>query len=172
MAEVFIGSLMLVPYNFAPKGFAFCQGQILAIAPNSALFSLLGTTYGGNGITNFALPDLRGRITNSSGQAPGLQNYDLGQADGEENHTLVLSEMPAHNHQVFGSGLNATVSQANGNALANGSKIYNNANPPLNATLNPKAAGPAGGSQSHQNTMPTLTLNWIIAVQGIFPQRP
>src|SRR5437588_3232683 len=108
MSEPFIAEIRIVPYNFAPRGWAFCNGQILAISQNTALFSLLGTTYGGNGQTTFALPDLQGRIAISSGQAPGLQNYDLGQAEGEENHTLLSSEMPAHTHQVFGSGLNAT----------------------------------------------------------------
>jgi len=171
MSDVFLGSLMLVPYDFAPRGFAFCQGQLLSISQNTALFSLLGTTYGGDGKVTFALPDLRGRVAISSGQGPGLQDYVLGESSGEENHTLSLGEMPQHTHQVFGSGLNGTASTANGNAFANGQKIYNNANPTQNAQLNPNAAGPAGNSAPHENTMPTLTLNWIIAMQGIFPSR-
>lgn len=171
MAQVFLGSLMLVPYNFAPTGFAFCSGQLLSIAQNTALFSLLGTTYGGDGKSTFALPDLQGRVPISAGQGPGLSLYDLGQEGGTETHTLIQSEMPLHTHQVHAAGLNGNVSSANGNVLANGQKIYENANPTLNAQLNPGAAGIAGGSLPHENMMPTLTLNWIIAMQGIFPAR-
>ena len=96
--DPFLGQLMLVPYNFAPRGWAFCNGQIMSIAQNTALFSLLGTTYGGNGQTTFALPDLRGRVAVSAGQGPGLQNYSLGEIAGSENVTLISSQMPAHTH--------------------------------------------------------------------------
>ena len=98
MSEPFLGQIMLVPYNFAPRGWAFCAGQILPISQNTALFSLLGTTYGGNGQTTFALPDLRGRVPNSSGQGPGLANYDLGQVGGFESITLTTNAIPAHSH--------------------------------------------------------------------------
>jgi microcystin-dependent protein len=100
MSEPFIGQIILVPYNFAPRGWAFCNGQLLPIAQNTALFSLLGTTFGGNGQTTFALPDLRGRVPISSGQGPGLQDYDLGQVGGSETQTLTVSEMPIHTHQL------------------------------------------------------------------------
>ena len=98
MSEPFLGQIILVPYNFAPRGWAFCNGQILPIAQNTALFSLLGTTYGGNGQTTFALPDLRGRVAISSGQGPGLSNYDLGQVGGTETETLTINQMPMHAH--------------------------------------------------------------------------
>src|SRR6185503_17212020 len=100
MSEPFLGMIIIVPYNFAPRGWAFCNGQILPIAQNTALFSLLGTTFGGNGQTTFALPDLRGRVPNSSGQGPGLSSYDLGQVGGVESETLTINQLPAHNHQV------------------------------------------------------------------------
>src|ERR1044071_8835547 len=100
MSEPFLGQLLTVPYNFSPRGWAFCNGQILPIAQNTALFSLLGTTYGGNGQTTFALPDLRGRAAISSGQGPGLQSYDLGQVGGVENTTLNINQMPQHFHTV------------------------------------------------------------------------
>ena len=101
--DPFLGQLMLVPYNFAPRGWAFCNGQIMSIAQNTALFSLLGTTYGGNGQTTFALPDLRGRVAVSAGQGPGLQNYSLGEIAGSETVTLISSQMPAHTHLVGAS---------------------------------------------------------------------
>src|SRR5215475_4971153 len=100
MSEPFLGQIMLVPYNFAPRGWAFCNGQLLSISQNTALFSLLGTTYGGNGQTTFALPDLRGRVPLSSGQGPGLSNYNLGQSGGQETVTLTGNQMPAHQHAI------------------------------------------------------------------------
>src|SRR5215218_1600346 len=100
MSEPYLGQIYLVPYNFAPRGFAFCQGQILSISQNSALFSLLGTTYGGNGTTTFALPDLRGRVPNGSGTGPGLAPYSLGQQSGVESVTLAPSQMPLHSHTL------------------------------------------------------------------------
>lgn len=175
MSEPFIGQLMLVPYNFAPQGWAFCQGQILSIAQNTALFSLLGTTYGGNGQTTFALPDLRGRVPVSSGQGPGLSNYSLGQVSGSENTTLLTTNMPAHTHTAT-AALNANSGPANdslpnGNFLAEGS-IYNSSS---NATMNSNAVAvslsPAGGNQPFNNVQPILALNWVIALQGIFPSR-
>src|SRR5215211_5023310 len=101
MSEPFIGQIMLVPYNFAPRGWAFCQGQIMSIAQNTALFSLLGTTYGGNGQTTFALPDLQGRFPNGAGQGPGLSSYTLGQVAGAESVTLTQQQMPLHTHQLM-----------------------------------------------------------------------
>src|ERR1043165_1096640 len=100
MSEPFLGMIIIVPYNFSPRGWAFCNGQILPIAQNTALFSLLGTTFGGNGQTTFALPDLRGRVSNSSGQGPGLSSYDLGQVGGTESETMTINQMPGHNHMV------------------------------------------------------------------------
>ena len=171
MADVFLGSLILVPFDFAPRGFALCQGQLLPISQNTALFSLLGTSYGGDGRTTFALPDLRGRVPVSTGQGPGLQPYTLGQTGGEETVTLTSDQMPAHTHS-FNAGIvpPITTSTAAGNVLGQGAKIYTTGTTP-NAKMSPGALAATGGSQSHENRMPTLTMNWIIATQGIFPSR-
>lgn len=172
MSEPFLGQLLLVPYNFAPRGWAFCNGQILPIAQNTALFSLLGTTYGGNGQTTFALPDLRGRCALSAGQGPGLSSYDLGQVSGQETVTLTVNTMPAHNHAPLtiqasaGTKLNAV--PANNNL--GGAMIYTNA--ALDSTLTPGGStGNTGGSQPHNNMQPYLVLNYCIALEGIFPSR-
>jgi microcystin-dependent protein len=171
--EVYLGQLLLVPYNFAPRGFAFCQGQILSISQNTALFALLGTTYGGNGQTTFALPDLRGRIPVGQGQGPGLQPYDLGQMDGEEAITLTLTEIPAHSHAVKGSPLPADVSQVSAAAPAGtGSlNLYAPGSSSPNANLHPNTVAVSGNGLPHENRMPFLSLNWIIALNGNFPAR-
>ena len=202
MSEPFIGQIMLVPYNFAPRGWAFCNGQLLPIAQNTALFSLLGTTYGGNGQTTFALPDLRGRVPISSGQGPGLGNYDLGQVGGSESVTLTTSQMPAHTHQLPAHTHQAqahthqvtalTDSASTGiptnNLPASASRGTNYYAPPsANTTtmaptmiqsggaLDTASAQPviqaAGSSQPFDNSMPFLTLNYCIALEGIFPSR-
>ncbi len=167
--DPFLGQLMLVPYNFAPRGWAFCNGQIMSIAQNTALFSLLGTTYGGNGQTTFALPDLRGRAALSAGQGPGLQNYNLGEMAGSESVTLISSQMPAHSHLV---GASTGSAQATPDGAFPGSdgntQIYDLA---ASTTMNPQMIQPAGGSQAHENRQPYLVLNYIIALQGIFPTR-
>jgi microcystin-dependent protein len=173
MASVFLGSLMCVPYNFAPAGFAFCRGQLMPISQNTALFSLLGTTYGGDGKSTFALPDLQGRVSISSGQGPGLQLYDLGEMFGEETVTLLQSEIPLHTHQVFGTNQPATTAQPGSGLLGPAPvSMYNTSLPSLDATLSFSALSVAGGSLPHENRMPYLTLNWIIALSGIFPSRP
>jgi microcystin-dependent protein len=162
---------MWVPYNFAPKGWAFCNGQILPIAQNTALFSLLGTTYGGNGTSNFALPDMQGRVQINAGQGAGLSNYDLGQSGGEETHTLLESEMPMHTHQIQVDANVATQTTPSGNILAQSAtgKLYGNT---ATATMAPGALVPQGSGLPHNNMMPYTTLNCIIALQGIFPARP
>jgi microcystin-dependent protein len=170
MSDPFLGELKLFPYNFAPRGWAFCNGQILSIAQNTALFSLLGTTYGGNGQTTFALPDLRGRVPISAGQGPGLSNYSLGQVGGTETETLLIQQMPMHTHLVQASTGDATTSQPGGNVLAAvGGGAY--AAPPTDATMAPNMIATSGGSQPHNNVSPYLTLNWCIALAGIFPSR-
>ena len=121
MSEPFLGQIMLVGFNFAPVGWALCNGQILSITQNTALFSLLGTTYGGNGTTTFALPDLRGRAAVGFGQGPGLSNYDLGQSTGTETVTLTVGQMPAHNHMVAANAANGNVSSPSGADLAQSS---------------------------------------------------
>jgi microcystin-dependent protein len=180
-AEPFIGELLLWAGNFAPRGYALCAGQLLSISQNTALFSILGTTYGGNGTSNFALPDLRGRITVGFGQGPGLSFYNLGQFGGEELHQLDTQEMPLHQHAVNAvingqsNGTNipgsavllATAYAAEtGNPLA---PFYSSAAPTL--TMNAAAVGAAGSNQAHENRMPFLTLNWCIALTGVFPSR-
>ena len=167
--EPFLGQLMLVPYNFAPQGWAFCNGQIMSIAQNSALFSLLGTTYGGNGQTTFALPDLRGRVAISAGQGPGLQNYSLGEVAGSESITLISTQMPAHTHLVGASTGSAQATPDNAFPGSDTStQIYDLA---ASTTMNPQMIQPAGGSQPHENRQPYLVLNYIIALQGIYPSR-
>lgn len=169
MSEPFLGQLVLVPYNFAPKGWALCNGQLLPINQNTALFALLGTTYGGDGRVTFALPDLRGRVPLSSGQGPNLENYALGQAGGAERVTLTAAQMPAHSHPLNVRTGRPEQSNPEGNLLANDS---NYSSKPANAAADETAIGTAGSGQPHENRPPYLTLNWIIAVEGIFPSRP
>jgi microcystin-dependent protein len=173
MSEPFLGQIILVPYNFAPRGWAFCNGQLLSIAQNTALFSLLGTTYGGNGQTTFALPDLRGRVPISSGQSPGLQNYDLGQVGGAESQTLTASQMPMHNHSVQALTDAVTTSSPTSNFLGTaprGANLY--APPSANTTqMSPQMIAAAGGSQPFDIRDPYLTLNYCIALEGVFPSR-
>lgn len=157
--------------NFAPRDYAFCQGQILPIAQNTALFSLLGTTYGGNGQTTFALPDLRGRVPVQQGQGPGLSSYSLGQTGGAENVTLNVSQMPAHSHAATtnaNAGGGGDTSPTN-NFLAGDNQYSNVSNTQMNANTVQIAA--AGNSQPHTNLQPFLAINFIIALQGIFPSR-
>jgi microcystin-dependent protein len=172
MSDPFLGQILLVPYNFAPRGWAFCQGQILSIAQNTALFSLLGTTYGGNGQTTFALPDLRGRFPNGSGQGPGLSNYSLGQMSGTESVTLTPQQMPLHTHQLMAYSEDGNQGNPNPHVLATAGGSpppYSNQMP--NVQMASAAIGNAGGSQPFQALPPYLTLNYIIALQGIFPSR-
>lgn len=167
MSSPFIGQIMMVGFNFAPRGWAFCDGQLLPIAQNQALFALLGTTYGGNGTTTFALPDLRGRVPIHKDQGPGLSNYSLGQMGGAERVTLTTNEMPTHSHSINASTNEATDTQPTGKYLATGNAYTNTAN----TTMNSNAAALTGGNQSHENRQPFLVINFVIALQGIFPSR-
>jgi len=173
MSEPFIGEIILFAGNFAPRGWALCQGQLLSIAQNTALFSILGTTYGGDGVTTFALPDLRGRVPVGQGQGPGLSNYVLGEQSGSENVTLIITEIPAHNHMVNcvnGDGDKQTpVSNLLANDGSGAANPYSSLSP--SGQMNPLAIQPAGGSQPHNNLQPYLGLNYIIAMEGIFPSR-
>src|SRR5882724_8079483 len=174
MSSPFVAEIRMFGGNFAPKGWATCNGQLLPISQNTALFSLLGTTYGGNGTTTFALPDLQGRIPIGQGQGPGLEIYDLGQISGEESVLLTLPELPAHNHSIKGSPLAATVSQVSGNAPSNTGAdllLYAAGSASMNANLNPQTLQISGVGTPHENRMPVLTLNWVIALQGLFPAR-
>src|ERR1044072_3443598 len=172
MSEPFLGMIIIVPYNFAPRGWAFCNGQILPIAQNTALFSLLGITFGGNGQRTFALPDLRGRVSNSSGQAPVLSSYDLGQVGGTESETLTINQMPSHNHIANATSGDGTSSKPEGRFVANSgtSTIYADAIA-QSVPLGVQTIGNTGGSQPFSTLQPYLTLNYCIALEGIFPSR-
>lgn len=170
--EPFIGQIAFVPYNFAPKNWAECDGQLLPISQNTALFSLLGTTYGGNGQTNFALPDMRGRRVVDDGQGPGLQNYLVGGNGGQESVTLSTAQLPAHNHTINAVTADGNESSPTGNVPANTKildKEYSSATP--NTTMKNTIVGNTGGNQPHENRSPYLVLKCIIALQGIFPSR-
>ena len=170
--EAFLGEIRMFAGNFAPKGWAFCQGQILPIAQNQALFALLGTTYGGDGRTTFALPDLRGRAPVGFGQGLGLSNKDLGQQFGSETVTLTTAQMPAHSHTV-----NAVTTEGNQNLPTNSlpantktlDKEYSDAN--ANTTMKATMVNPTGGNQPFGVSQPSLGVNFIIALQGVFPSR-
>lgn len=172
MAEPFIGEIKLVPYNFAPRGWAFCNGQILSIAQNTALFSLLGTTYGGNGQTTFALPDLQGRIVVHRGQGPGLSDYVMGEVAGVENVTIDATTLPAHTHtfQVNNAGATGTVAGGFVPAVSTGTvgNVYGTA---AGGNMPAQSLSTVGSGQPHTNLQPYLTLNYCIALEGIFPQR-
>jgi microcystin-dependent protein len=176
MSEPFLAEIVMFAGNFAPRGWAFCQGQILSIAQNTALFSLLGTTFGGNGQTTFALPDLRGRVPVGTGQGPGLPRVDLGQVAGEPTHTLIITEMPAHNHSAQAAGNSNAGNSTNpsGNTWAsstNRDNVYVNAAPNGPMASNTVTVGISGGSQPHNNMQPYLGINFIIAIEGIYPSR-
>jgi microcystin-dependent protein len=164
MSEPFLSEIKIVSFNFAPKGWALCNGQLLPINQNQALFSLLGTTYGGNGQTTFALPDLRGRIPIHFGQS-----FTLGQVGGQEAHTLTMQEMAAHSHIFSASDAAPNQGSPAGNIWANNSSAYSSASPDV--AMNAASISNAGGSQPHVNVQPFLVLNFIIALQGIFPSR-
>ena len=165
MSEPFIAEIRMVAFTFAPRGWALCDGQLLPINQNQALFSILGTTYGGNGTTTFALPDLRGR----SPVHPGSEN-SLGGLGGEENHTLFSTEMPGHTHQAAGDAASASVSTPTGNVwAASGNNPFSSSAP--DTTMNPASVGVTGGSQPHANQQPYLVVNFVIALVGIFPSR-
>src|SRR6188768_2251323 len=175
MADPFVAEIRIFPFNFAPKGWAWCDGQLLPLSQNTALFSLLGTTYGGDGQSNFALPDLQGRAPMHPGQGPGLSLHDLGETGGSDTVTLLESEIPAHTHQINAS---------NGAADEEGSKqpaglmpgkqqganqMYTAFAAPV--AMSPNALAPAGGDHPHNNMMPYLTCKFCIALQGVFPPR-
>jgi microcystin-dependent protein len=173
MADPFVAEIRIFPFNFAPKGWAWCDGQLLPLSQNTALFSLLGTTYGGNGKSNFALPDLQGRAPMHPGQGPGLSLHDLGETGGSETVTLLESEIPAHSHALNAQGPPGDTNLPGGNVFARtvGATPYL---PPAGAPLilmSPNALAPAGGDQPHNNLQPYLTFYFCIALQGVFPPR-
>ncbi len=174
MSTPFVGQIGLFAFNFAPTGWAFAAGQILPLSQNTALFSLLGTTYGGDGRSNFALPNLtNGRTPLQVGQGPGLTLYDLGEAGGVETVTLLLSEIPAHTQLIGTVNANATYPAPAQALLANSNSVhpYLPGTTTLNQKLSPNAISAAGGSQPHENRQPYLALNFCIALQGVYPPR-
>src|SRR3954470_5853230 len=172
MTDQFVAEIRMFPFNFPPTGWAFCDGQILPISQNTALFSLLGTVYGGNGQSTFALPDLRGAVPMHQGQSAGTSTRVLGETSGSDTVTLLTSEMPLHDHSLTVSTQTATARQPAGQYFASGSGVsaYNSAQP-QSTNLDPQFLPTAGGSQPHNNMQPSLVLNFCIALQGVFPPR-
>lgn len=169
MADPFVAEIRIFPFNFAPKGWAFCDGQILPISQNTALFSLLGTTYGGDGKVTFALPNLQGHAAMHPGQGQGLSLRDLGQIGGAETVTLLLSEMPVHSHNVLTTNEDGNNIQPSGRYIGRGNAMFTP--PAALGTLASQTVAPAGGGLPHNNLQPYLTLNFCIALQGVFPPR-
>ena len=172
MADPFVAEIRIFPFTFAPKGWAFCNGQLLPISQNTALFSLVGTTYGGDGKSTFALPNLQGSAPMHPGQGPGLSLHDLGESGGSESVTLLTSELPVHTHSVSGSNGPANLqAPAADRVLGRANNNVYLDNPSNLVPLAPEALAPAGGDLPHNNMQPYLTLNFCIALQGVFPQR-
>jgi microcystin-dependent protein len=174
MSNPFLAEIRIFPFNFAPKGWAFCDGQILPLSQNTALFSLLGTTYGGDGKSNFALPNLQGCAPMQQGQGPGLSLRDLGETSGEQAVTLLQTEMPSHSHGVQAQSGAGTLVPPTSNAWAvPGAQRNLNQYAPsgTNVQMSPFATSISGGNLPHNNMMPYLTLNYCIALQGVFPPR-
>jgi len=170
-AQAILGEIYLVPYNFSPKGFADCNGQLLSISQNTALFSLLGTTYGGDGKSTFALPDLRDRVPVGAGQGPGLSDYVEGQSGGESSHILTYAEMPYHNHALMADSGGGTSAHAQGNVFARRADRVPVYAATSSTTASVSAIGMTGGGSAHNNLQPYLGLKYIIALQGVYPAR-
>ena len=171
--DPFVAEIRIFPFNFPPKGWAFCDGQILPLSQNTALFSLLGTTYGGDGKSNFALPNMQGNAPMHPGQGPGLSLHDLGETGGSEIVTLLESEIPSHSHSQMANTTTASKSLPTNNSFAKGAALKPYLGP-AGATLvnmSDQAIAPAGGDQPHNNMQPYLTLNFCIALQGVYPPR-
>jgi len=173
MADPFVAEIRIFPFNFAPKGWAWCDGQLLPLSQNTALFSLLGTTYGGDGKSNFALPDVQGRSVMHPGQGPGLSLHDLGETGGSETVTLLESEIPVHPHTLRATNTTGDNPLPGGNILARpGSTTIYQQNSSANlVAMAPEALAPAGGDQPHNNMQPYLTFYYNIALQGVYPPR-
>ena len=173
--DPFVAEIRIFPFNFAPKGWAFCDGQILPLSQNTALFSLLGTTYGGDGKSNFALPNMQGNAPMHPGQGPGLSLHDLGETGGSDTVSLLESEIPSHSHAMMASSDSAdnfvpAAAIMLAKPLGRGNNLFATTATPLVA-MNDNALAPAGGDQPHNNLQPYLTLNFCIALQGVYPPR-
>ena len=173
MPDPFIGQIMPVGFGFAARGWATCDGQIMAISQNQALFSLLGTTFGGDGRSTFALPDLRGRVAVHVGNGPGLSNYSWGQKGGSETVTLNTNQMPSHNHTVnctsTAGNVSSPVGAIPGSEIAQGADVWQSGS--ANNTMRSDMIGNTGGGQPHNNLQPYLAIFWLIALTGVFPSR-
>lgn len=174
MDEAFIGSIVLFAGNYAPQNWAFCDGQLLSCSQNAALFSILGVTYGGDGKTTFALPDLRGRVPAGPRQGPGLQNINLGDKIGSNTNTLTINQMPAHSHPIHANagtaGRNLAVLPTN-NVPAQNQDASGNYAPSPDVVMSQQVIGISGGNQPFNNIQPTLGLNYIICLEGLYPVR-
>lgn len=175
MSDPFLGQIIMFGGNFAPRGWALCDGQLLPISQYSALFSILGTTYGGDGRTTFALPDMRGRVSIHAGNGPGLSDYQLGQKGGSETNTLTTNQLPSHNHHLnIYNGQGSSPEGSNKTLAGTGTTVppegtWTDNSP--NATAESNAVASTGGGQPVNNIQPYLTVNYIIALQGVFPSR-
>jgi microcystin-dependent protein len=170
--EPFIGEMMMTGANFCPRGWTDANGQLLAVSQNQALFSLLGTTYGGDGRTTFGLPDMRGRVAIHTGQGPGLTNRKQGNKGGTETHTLNVNELPSHTHNLMAASATATSKSPNGKVLAKAKRnVYAPSSSGSMSQLAPTSIGTVGNSQPHNNMQPFLTIRYCIALQGIYPSR-
>lgn len=176
MGQFYVGEIFGFSGTFAPLGSMFCHGQLVSVAENDALFSLIGTTYGGDGTTTFGLPDLRGRVPLSQGQGPGLSNYTIGQKAGSETVTLTTSQLPRHNHLVTAANQASTATPSDSSYLANeevsstAAPIYGPA-PGTPVNLAPNSVSSSGGSLPHNNLQPLQVINYCIAMYGIYPQQ-
>lgn len=170
MAEPFVGEIRMFAGNFAPRGWAFCDGQLLAISQNDALFSLFGTTYGGDGRTTFGLPDLRGRIPIHAGQGPGLSERRLGARGGEEEVALTVNQLPGHNHRLQASSQTGMDALPESRVLAQSESPFYGVDEPI-APMSNQGISSTGGSQPHTNVMPYLCVHFIIALFGVYPSR-
>ncbi|MCW2497673.1 tail fiber protein [Jatrophihabitans sp.] len=171
MSDPFVGEIRMFAGNFAPQGWAFCNGQLIAISQNTALFSILGTNYGGNGSSTFGLPDLRGRVPVHWQQGPGLSTYNVGQAGGAESVTLTAQQLPAHSHTVAVNPRRGTLTEPEGNVLAATVGSSYAPSPTAGYAMNPSAISGGGGGQAHSILQPYLAVSFIIAMQGIYPAR-
>ncbi|WP_306050765.1 phage tail protein [Oceaniradius stylonematis] len=172
MSEPFVGEIRMFAGNFAPRGWAFCDGQLLAVSQNDALFSLLGTIYGGDGRTTFGLPDMRGRLPIHAGHGPGLSERRLGAKGGTEKVTLTVNQLPSHTHPEQGTTSNANLPDPSGNRLGTSTVLEPfSATEALDVNMAATAVSRTGGSQSHTNLMPYLCVHFIIALFGIYPSR-